>query len=58
MSRTETPDRAASPVSPPGTGPGTGSDVPAGPRPPMPRGPFAAVGMPAEKSLNFGPSAR
>ncbi len=58
MSRTETPDRAASPVSPTGTGPGTGSDVPAGPRPPMPRGPFAAVGMPAEKSLNFGPSAR
>lgn len=27
-------------------------------RPPMGRGPFAGAGMPAEKSMNFGPSAR
>jgi ATP-binding cassette subfamily B multidrug efflux pump len=27
-------------------------------RPPMGRGPFGGAGMPAEKSMNFGPSAR
>jgi ATP-binding cassette, subfamily B, multidrug efflux pump len=31
---------------------------PVGPRPPMGRGPMANFGMPAEKSLNFGPSVR
>jgi ATP-binding cassette, subfamily B, multidrug efflux pump len=36
----------------------TDQDKPARPRPQMHRGPFGGAGMPAEKSMNFWPSAR
>ncbi|MDQ1528618.1 MAG: ATP-binding cassette, subfamily multidrug efflux pump, partial [Actinomycetota bacterium] len=49
MSDTQKPTAPARPVGPPGgirRGPGGGG------------GPFGGMGMPVEKSLNFGPSAK